>query len=116
MTRPAQQDARSAAAQALVATLDRQRGFQDNALHFLGVVVPRRAVDELAGLFQPVDDVWAENGFNEDRAAINRFGFNNEGMEAIAARLAQRPRDMVLGLNLLGDGLRDAADPYGTHK
>ena len=36
----------------------------------------------------------------EDRAAINRFGFNNEGMETIGARLAQRPRDMVLGLNL----------------
>lgn len=36
----------------------------------------------------------------EDRAAINRFGFNNDGMEAAADRLAQRPRDMVLGLNL----------------
>ena len=36
----------------------------------------------------------------EDRAAINRFGFNNDGMEAIAARLAQRPRDAVIGLNL----------------
>ncbi|MDQ2095506.1 quinone-dependent dihydroorotate dehydrogenase [Rhodalgimonas zhirmunskyi] len=37
---------------------------------------------------------------SEDRAAINRFGFNNDGMEAIAARLARRPRGMVLGLNL----------------
>jgi len=37
---------------------------------------------------------------SEDKAAINRFGFNNDGMEAIAERLAQRPRDMVLGLNL----------------
>ncbi|QAX29354.1 quinone-dependent dihydroorotate dehydrogenase [Leisingera sp. NJS204] len=36
----------------------------------------------------------------EDKAAINRFGFNNEGMEAIAARLAQRPREAVIGLNL----------------
>ncbi|KIC17692.1 quinone-dependent dihydroorotate dehydrogenase [Leisingera sp. ANG-Vp] len=36
----------------------------------------------------------------EDKAAINRFGFNNEGMEAIGARLAQRPRDAVIGLNL----------------
>ncbi|WP_425099575.1 quinone-dependent dihydroorotate dehydrogenase [Tropicibacter sp. S64] len=36
----------------------------------------------------------------EDRAAINRFGFNNDGMEAICERLAQRPRGMVLGLNL----------------
>jgi dihydroorotate dehydrogenase len=36
----------------------------------------------------------------EDRAAINRFGFNNEGMQAIGARLAQRPKDAVIGLNL----------------
>ena len=37
---------------------------------------------------------------SEDRAAINRFGFNNQGMEAIGARLAKRPEGMVLGLNL----------------
>jgi dihydroorotate dehydrogenase len=36
----------------------------------------------------------------EDRAAINRFGFNNEGMEMIGNRLAQRPKDAVIGLNL----------------
>lgn len=36
----------------------------------------------------------------EDRAAINRFGFNNDGMEAIADRLKTRPRDAVIGLNL----------------
>jgi dihydroorotate dehydrogenase len=36
----------------------------------------------------------------EDKAAINRFGFNNQGMEAIEARLAERPRDAVIGLNL----------------
>jgi dihydroorotate dehydrogenase len=36
----------------------------------------------------------------EDRAAINRFGFNNQGMEAIAQRLSQRPKDAVIGLNL----------------
>ncbi|MBO9399107.1 quinone-dependent dihydroorotate dehydrogenase [Shimia sp. R9_2] len=36
----------------------------------------------------------------EDQAAINRFGFNNDGMEAIGARLAQRPKDAVIGLNL----------------
>jgi dihydroorotate dehydrogenase len=35
-----------------------------------------------------------------DRAAINRFGFNNQGMEAIATRLAKRPRNAVIGLNL----------------
>ncbi|SEO18385.1 dihydroorotate oxidase A [Salinihabitans flavidus] len=36
----------------------------------------------------------------EDRAAINRFGFNNDGMEAIADRLSHRPLDIVTGLNL----------------
>ncbi|HVH02732.1 MAG TPA: dihydroorotate dehydrogenase (quinone), partial [Amaricoccus sp.] len=36
----------------------------------------------------------------EDAAVINRFGFNNDGVEAIAARLA-RPRPKgVVGLNL----------------
>ncbi|MDO9639803.1 MAG: quinone-dependent dihydroorotate dehydrogenase [Pseudotabrizicola sp.] len=36
----------------------------------------------------------------EDRAAINRFGFNNDGMAAIAARLQNRPRSLPIGLNL----------------
>lgn len=36
----------------------------------------------------------------EDRAAINRFGFNNQGMDAIANRLANRPKNGVIGLNL----------------
>ncbi len=36
----------------------------------------------------------------EDRAAIYRFGFNNDGAAAIAARLAARPKGGVVGLNL----------------
>lgn len=36
----------------------------------------------------------------QDRAAINRFGFNNDGMAAIADRLARRPRTVPVGLNL----------------
>jgi dihydroorotate dehydrogenase len=37
----------------------------------------------------------------EDRAAINRFGFNNDGMDAIGQRLAARTRTAVpVGLNL----------------
>ena len=37
----------------------------------------------------------------EDRAAINRFGFNNDGMEAIATRLKARAHTTVpVGLNL----------------
>lgn len=36
-----------------------------------------------------------------DRALINRMGFNNEGAEAAARRLAQsRPRNVVLGINI----------------
>jgi dihydroorotate dehydrogenase len=37
---------------------------------------------------------------SQDRAVINRFGFNNDGAEAIAARLAERPRGVPVGLNL----------------
>lgn len=44
----------------------------------------------------------------EDQAAINRFGFNNEGMEAIAPRLARRPSGAVAGLNLGAN--KDSAD------
>jgi len=43
----------------------------------------------------------------EDRAAINRFGFNNDGMEAIAARLAAHPGGRT-GLNLGAN--KDSAD------
>ena len=45
---------------------------------------------------------------SEDRAAINRFGFNNAGAEAMAARLARRPRGRVVGLNLGAN--KDSAD------
>jgi dihydroorotate dehydrogenase len=45
----------------------------------------------------------------EDRAAINRFGFNNEGAEAISTRLAARKRGAVpVGLNLGAN--KDSAD------
>lgn len=48
---------------------------------------------------------------SEDRAAINRFGFNNDGMEAIATRLAQRPKQAVIGLNLGAN--KDSTDRPG---
>lgn len=37
---------------------------------------------------------------SEDRAVINRMGFNNEGLEAFARRLARRPRTVATGANL----------------
>ncbi len=36
----------------------------------------------------------------EDRAVINRMGFNNDGLAAFAARLEQRPAGVVTGANL----------------
>ncbi|MBD3785936.1 MAG: quinone-dependent dihydroorotate dehydrogenase [Sphingomonadales bacterium] len=44
----------------------------------------------------------------EDRGVINRFGFNNQGMEPIAARLAARPAGVPVGLNLGAN--KDSAD------
>lgn len=37
---------------------------------------------------------------SEDRAVINRMGFNNAGLDAFAARLDRRPRGVVVGANL----------------
>lgn len=46
----------------------------------------------------------------EDRALINRMGFNSEGLEAVAARLARRDRAVgIVGANLGVD--RDSPDP-----
>ena len=47
----------------------------------------------------------------EDRAVINRFGFNNEGMEAVAPRLTARPTGFTLGVNLGAN--KDSADRAG---
>ncbi|MBD3677268.1 MAG: quinone-dependent dihydroorotate dehydrogenase [Rhodobacteraceae bacterium] len=48
---------------------------------------------------------------SEDRAVINRFGFNNQGMEAICGRLAKRPQGVPVGLNLGAN--KDSADRAG---
>jgi dihydroorotate dehydrogenase len=55
----------------------------------------------------------------EDRAVINRFGFNNDGAAAIAARLARADRRVPVGLNLgankdSADRARDFADVLAT--
>ncbi len=49
---------------------------------------------------QPGNDKPRLFRLTEDRAAINRFGFNNEGMEAICTRLARRGAGVPVGLNL----------------
>ncbi|EEB85077.1 quinone-dependent dihydroorotate dehydrogenase [Roseobacter sp. GAI101] len=49
---------------------------------------------------QPGNDKPRLFRLTEDRAAINRFGFNNDGMEAICARLSKRGKGVPVGLNL----------------
>jgi dihydroorotate dehydrogenase len=48
----------------------------------------------------------------EDRAVINRLGFNNEGLEAMAARLANRPSGVV-GANVGAN--KDSPDRIGDY-
>ena len=49
----------------------------------------------------------------EDGAVINRFGFNNDGADAVADRLAKRSRSGVVGLNLGAN--RDSDDRAGDY-
>lgn len=50
-----------------------------------------------------------------DQALINRLGFNNEGADAVAPRLENRPKNLVLGVNIGKSKvtpLEQAADDY----
>jgi dihydroorotate dehydrogenase len=50
----------------------------------------------------------------QDHAAINRFGFNNQGIDAIARRLAQTATTIPRGLNLgANKDSADRADDFG---
>lgn len=51
----------------------------------------------------------------EDRALINRMGFNNDGLEVVAARLARRDRRRgIVGVNIGVN--RDSADPIEDYR
>ncbi|WP_040645192.1 quinone-dependent dihydroorotate dehydrogenase [Rubellimicrobium thermophilum] len=80
------------------------KGLAGSALGFveIGAVTPRPQEGN------PRPRLWR---LPEDRAVINRFGFNNDGMEAVAARLAQRPAGLILGVNLGAN--KDSADRAG---
>lgn len=50
-----------------------------------------------------------------DRAVINRLGFNSEGMAPVGARLAARPRQGILGINIgKNRDSKDAAADYAA--
>jgi dihydroorotate dehydrogenase len=50
---------------------------------------------------------------SEDRAVINRMGFNNQGLEAFAGRLDARARRGVVGANIGAN--KDSADRVGDY-
>lgn len=49
----------------------------------------------------------------EDRAVINRFGFNSRGTASMRGRLAVRPREMTTGLNIGAN--KDSTDPSADY-
>jgi dihydroorotate dehydrogenase len=49
----------------------------------------------------------------EDRAVINRFGFNSEGLDAFAANLARRPWQGFVGANIGAN--KDSTDRIGDY-
>ena len=51
---------------------------------------------------------------SQDRALINRMGFNNAGQEALARRLAHRPRRGVLGINIGAN--KDSSDRIADYR
>ena len=50
----------------------------------------------------------------EDRAVINRMGFNNEGMHRIAARLQRRKRRGIVGINIGAN--KDSTDRIADYR
>ncbi len=78
-------------------------GFDKNATALKGLAVSGFGFSEVGAATprpQPGNPKPRLFRLMEDQAAINRFGFNNDGMVAIAERLAQRPAKGVFGLNL----------------
>lgn len=49
---------------------------------------------------QPGNDKPRLFRLSADKAVINRFGFNNKGMEAFAGKLARRPKRGIVGANV----------------
>lgn len=89
-------------------------GFDKNAVAVHGLAGSALGFVEVGAVTpRPQDGNAAPRLFRlpEDRAVINRFGFNNLGMEAMAARLERRPAGLVLGVNLGAN--KDSEDRAG---
>jgi dihydroorotate dehydrogenase len=92
-------------------------GFDKNATAFAGLLGLGFAFVEVGTVTprpQPGNPPPRLFRLAEDRALINRMGFNNDGLEAVAARLARRDRSRgVVGANLGVD--RDSPDPLADY-
>jgi dihydroorotate dehydrogenase len=79
-------------------------GFDKNALYYNALGALGFAFVEVGTVTahaQPGNDRPRLFRLPDDRAIVNRMGFNNDGAAAVAERIAQHPRDnIVLGVNL----------------
>ena len=78
-------------------------GFDKNAevfAHILGLGFGFAEVGTLTPLPQAGNSKPRLFRLAEDRAVINRMGFNNEGQQAALARLQRRGRDGIVGVNI----------------
>ena len=76
-------------------------------------------IEQVTLLLVPEIPNHACSGLKEDEAIINRFGFNNDGMLAVAKRLSKRPSNGIIGLNLganktSADRIGDFANVFKT--
>jgi dihydroorotate dehydrogenase len=92
-------------------------GFDKNAEAFAGALGLGFGFVEIGGvtpLPQPGNPRPRVFRLPEDRAVINRYGLNSEGMEAVARRLSRRRReDGIVGVNLGAN--KEATDRAGDY-
>jgi dihydroorotate dehydrogenase len=78
-------------------------GMDKNAEHLKGLAglgFGHVEVGTVTPLAQPGNDMPRLFRLKEDRALLNRMGFNNQGVAAMTERLRQRPKGLVVGGNI----------------
>lgn len=78
-------------------------GFDKNAMYlneFMAMGFGHVEIGTVTPLAQPGNDKPRLFRLLKDEAIINRMGFNNDGADAIAARLQKRPTGLIVGGNI----------------
>lgn len=78
-------------------------GFDKNAMYlneFMAMGFGHVEIGTVTPLAQPGNDKPRLFRLLKDEAIINRMGFNNDGADAIAARLQKRPAGLIVGGNI----------------